>query len=166
MRLRIKCMVFDGNQNKETIVINESGLYSLILSSKLESAKRFKHWVTSEVLPSIRKHGMYAVDELLENPDLLIKVATELKDERQRRAIAEKQCEELRQELDYSKEWYSIKRVAALNGVRWKTFDWKKLKEMSVILGIGIKKIFDANYGEVNTYHKDVWEKVYPDYEI
>jgi len=42
-------MIFDGNQNKETIIINESGLYSLILSSKLPSAKEFKHWVTSEV---------------------------------------------------------------------------------------------------------------------
>ena len=63
---RTKGMVFDGNQRKETILINESGLYSLILSSKLESAKRFKHWVTSEVLPSIRRHGAYMTDALLE----------------------------------------------------------------------------------------------------
>ena len=56
---RHKTMVFDGNQNKETIVINESGLYSLILSSKLPSAKKFKRWVTSEVLPQIRKTGSY-----------------------------------------------------------------------------------------------------------
>ena len=56
---RRKEMVFDGNQNKETILINESGLYALIFGSKLESAKRFKHWVTSEVLPSIRKTGGY-----------------------------------------------------------------------------------------------------------
>lgn len=58
---RCKSMVFDGNQKKETIVINESGLYSLILSSKLPAAKKFKRWVTAEVLPSIRKHGAYAV---------------------------------------------------------------------------------------------------------
>ena len=51
---RCKSMVFDGNQKKETIVINESGLYSLILSSKLPAAKKFKRWVTAEVLPSIR----------------------------------------------------------------------------------------------------------------
>ena len=56
----------------KTAVINESGLYSLILSSKLPNAKRFKHWVTAEVLPSIRKHGVYAIDEVLENPDMLI----------------------------------------------------------------------------------------------
>ena len=58
---RHKVMLFDGNQNKETIIINESGLYSLILSSKLPTAKRFKRWVTSEVLPAIRKTGTYAV---------------------------------------------------------------------------------------------------------
>ena len=56
---RNKMMLFDGKQNKESIIINESGLYSLILCSKLPSAKKFKHWVTSEVLPSIRKHGGY-----------------------------------------------------------------------------------------------------------
>lgn len=81
--------------NNETLVslgqrggwlINESGLYSLVLSSKLPGAKRFKRWVTSEVLPSIRKHGMYAKDELLNNPDLLIAVAQELKEERQKNA--------------------------------------------------------------------------------
>lgn len=56
---RHKIMIFDGNQDKETIVINESGLYSLVLSSKLPTAKRFKRWVTSEVLPAIRKTGGY-----------------------------------------------------------------------------------------------------------
>lgn len=67
---------------QKTPIINESGLYSLILSSKLPTAKRFKRWVTSEVLPSIRKHGMYATDELLNNPDLAIKTFTALKEER------------------------------------------------------------------------------------
>lgn len=66
------------------ILINESGLYSLVLSSKLPSAKKFKRWVTSEVLPSIRKHGMYAIDELVDNPDLAIQALTALKDEREK----------------------------------------------------------------------------------
>lgn len=60
---RVKEMIFDGNQNKETILINESGLYTLIFGSKLESAKRFKHWVTSEVLPAIRKTGSYEMEQ-------------------------------------------------------------------------------------------------------
>ena len=56
-----KCYTLGGNQ--EMTVINESGLYSLILSSKLESAKRFKRWVTSEVLPAIRKNGRYELEQ-------------------------------------------------------------------------------------------------------
>ena len=66
-------------------LINESGMYSLIMGSKLDKAKKFKKWVTSKVLPDIRKTGMYATDELLNNPDLLIQVATQLKEERQAR---------------------------------------------------------------------------------
>ena len=65
-------------------IINESGLYALIFGSKLESAKRFKHWVTSEVLPTIRKHGVYAVDELLNNPEMAIEAFTALKEEREK----------------------------------------------------------------------------------
>lgn len=87
-------------------------------------------------------------------------------DEVERRQIAEQENERLQQELDYSKYWYSIKRVAAINGVDWKTFNWRKLKEKSIELGYGVKKIFDANYGEVNTYHRDAWEATYPEYEI
>ena len=68
-------------------LINESGLYALIFGSRLESAKRFKHWVTSEVLPAIRKHGAYAVDELLNNPDMAIKAFTALKEERERNKL-------------------------------------------------------------------------------
>jgi prophage antirepressor-like protein len=77
---------------QKTPVINESGLYSLVLSSKLPEAKKFKRWVTSEVLPSIRKNGMFAVDELLDNPDLLIATATKLKEERIARLEAEKKA--------------------------------------------------------------------------
>lgn len=65
--------------------INESGLYSLVLSSKLPTAKKFKRWVTAEVLPAIRRHGMYATDELINNPDFAIQAFTALKEERERR---------------------------------------------------------------------------------
>lgn len=78
---------------QQTIFINESGLYSLVLSSKLESAKRFKRWVTSEVLPSIRKHGAYLTPETLEqtmqDPDFLIGILNGLKEEQQKRRAAE-----------------------------------------------------------------------------
>ena len=78
---------------QETILINESGLYSLILSSRLPTAKQFKRWVTAEVLPSIRKHGMYAVDQLISNPDLAIQAFTALKKEREQRKALESQIE-------------------------------------------------------------------------
>lgn len=78
----------------------------------------------------------------------------------------EEEKERLQLELDRSKDWYSIKRVAALNGVSWKTFDWRRLKRIGNQMGYEVRKIFDANYGEVNVYHKDVWEAAYPRYEI
>lgn len=78
--------------------VNESGLYSLIFGSKLDSAKAFKRWVTSEVLPTIRKHGVYAtpqtIDNLLADPDNAIKVFQTLKEERQLRQIAEAKIKE------------------------------------------------------------------------
>lgn len=75
----------------KTVLINESGLYSLILSSKMPNAKKFKHWVTADVLPSIRKHGAYMTQETLEaaimNPDMMIKLCTALKDEQNRNKV-------------------------------------------------------------------------------
>jgi prophage antirepressor len=82
-----ECDTLGGSQ--ELTVINESGLYSLILSSKLPNAKAFKRWVTSEVLPAIRKHGLYATDELLDNPDLIIQMASKLKEEKEARKALE-----------------------------------------------------------------------------
>lgn len=85
-----------AGQRREVTVINESGLYALIFGSKLESAKRFKLWVTSEVLPSIRKHGVYAVDELLDNPDMAIKAFTALKEEREKNKILQADNERMK----------------------------------------------------------------------
>lgn len=100
-----------------TVIINESGLYSLILKSKLPSAKKFKRWVTNEVLPQIRKHGMYATDELLDNPDLLIEVATKLKEERTLRLIAEQQVKELKPKADYCDRILSNKGLVTITSI-------------------------------------------------
>ena len=85
-----------AGQRRDVTVINESGLYSLILVSKLESAKKFKHWVTSEVLPSIRKHGMYAVDDLLNDPDMAIKAFTALKEEREKNRLLQEDVKRMK----------------------------------------------------------------------
>lgn len=83
---------------QETTIINESGLYSLVLSSKLPTAKKFKRWVTSEVIPSIRKHGAYMtpdkLEEVLLKPDTLIQLAQNLKDEQEKRRALEVKVEE------------------------------------------------------------------------
>lgn len=84
-------------------LINESGLYSLVLSSKLPTAKAFKRWVTSEVLPTIRKHGAYMSEQTIErtltDPDYLIRLATQLKKEKEARVKAEAQLEEAKPKL-------------------------------------------------------------------
>ena len=86
-----------SGQNRNMYVINESGLYSLIISSKLPTAKKFKRWVTSEVLPSIRKHGMYATDELIANPDIAIAAFQALKEEREQRQLLQFECNKQKQ---------------------------------------------------------------------
>lgn len=90
---------FDGSgQNRQMTIINESGLYSLVLSSKLPTAKKFKRWVTNEVIPSIRKHGAYMtpdkLEEVLLKPDTLIQLAQNLKAEQEKRRALEVKMEE------------------------------------------------------------------------
>lgn len=84
-------------RTQQTTVINESGLYSLILSSKLPRAKEFKRWVTSEVLPAVRKHGAYmtpaVIEETLLDPDYIIRLATTLKREREKNKELENKIE-------------------------------------------------------------------------
>lgn len=93
--------------SQQMTVINESGLYSLILSSKLPSAKEFKHWVTSDVLPSVRKHGAYMTTKTIENvltsPDFIIQLATQLKNEQEARKAAENKIEEQQLQLEEQK---------------------------------------------------------------
>ena len=86
-------------------LINESGLYSLILSSKLPKAKEFKRWVTSEILPSIRKHGAYmtpeTIEEALTNPDFIIKLATSLKEEQEKNKQLQLENKKMKPKADY-----------------------------------------------------------------
>lgn len=86
-----KCDTLGGVQ--DLTIINESGLYSLVFASKLPKAKQFKHWVTSEVLPTLRKHQVYATPEMaekiLQDPDTIIRILQEIKSEREKRIAAE-----------------------------------------------------------------------------
>jgi prophage antirepressor-like protein len=84
--------------NQSLVYVNESNLYKVIFQSRKPEAEKFTDWVTSEVLPSIRKHGMYAKDELLDNPDLMIEVITQLKKEREEKKLLQTENKLLSQE--------------------------------------------------------------------
>lgn len=150
-------------------IINESGLYSLIFSSKLESAKRFKRWVTSEVLPAIRKHGLYATDNVIEqtiqNPDYIIHVLTEFKKEREGRLVAEQQVNELKPKATYydlvlqNKSLLSVSKIAKDYGM-----SARSLNKLLHSLGVQYKqgdiwllyaKYQDKGYTHTSTYALD-----------
>lgn len=135
-------------RQQNTTIINESGLYSVILRSDKPQAKPFRKWVTSEILPSIRKHGAYMTPETLEaailNPDYLIQLATALKDEQMKRkaleaetAVQKQQIAELQPKASYydvvlnCKDLLSITEIAKDYG---KSGTWlnKKLHELGV----------------------------------
>ena len=83
----------DGGE-QEVKVIPEGDIYRLVIKSQLPKAEEFEHWIFDDVIPTIRKHGMYAKQELLDNPDLLIAVATQLKEERQKNLLLEQKIKE------------------------------------------------------------------------
>lgn len=101
--------VWTPSGEQQMTVITESGLYSAILRSRVEKAAEFRRWVTREVLPSVRRHGAYMTDttieQILTDPDTLIKLATDLKAERERRAAAESQVQEL---APAARSWESL----------------------------------------------------------
>lgn len=151
-----------GNPNQT--VINESGLYSLILGSKLPQAKEFKHWVTSEVLPTIRKHGAYMTDEKIEevllNPDTIIKLATELKTERERRSIAEQRVNELTPKASYydlvlsNESLVTITQIAKDYGMSGQAMN-HKLHDLGVIYKQGNTWLLYSKYQRTGWTHSE-----------
>lgn len=112
--------IHDGSSgNPNLTVINESGVYALVFSSKLPKAKQFKHWVTSEVLPTIRKHGAYMTPDTLEkallNPDGMIKVLQALKVEQDKRKALETKIEEQKPKVVFA-EAVSTSKTSILIG--------------------------------------------------
>lgn len=144
-----------SNYKSKTVIINESGMYSLVLSSKLPQAKEFKRWVTSEVLPTIRKHGAYAtetkLEEMLNDPQTMITTLQRLKEEQdvrkalqievdkqtEGRLIAEQQVAELKPKADYTdkilrnKSLMTVEKIAKDYGMSARALN-KKLHELHV----------------------------------
>lgn len=101
------------------------------------------------------------LEAMIANPDLVIGMATQLKQLRAENETKTRLLVEKAEQLDESKEWYSIKRWAQIHRRNWRSYNWRKLKAVSYELGYAVKKIFDANYTEVNLYHRAVFEAVY-----
>lgn len=118
---------------QEMVTINESGLYGLVFGSELKSAKEFKKWVTKEVLPTIRKNGMYATNELLDNPDFLIEVATRLKEEREIRKALEIKAEQDKPKIDFFDAVADSKTAIAIGDVA----------KVLAVKGVGRNNLFE-----------------------
>lgn len=101
------------------------------------------------------------LEELIDNPDLVIAYATKIKQLREENTITTRLLAEKTEQLDESKDWYSIKRWAKHHHKNWRNYSWRKLKAVSHELGYEVKKIFDSNFDEVNIYHRVVFEAVY-----
>lgn len=159
---------------QEMTIINESGLYSLVMGSKLPTAKQFKHWITGEVIPSIRKYGAYLtpekVEEVLLNPDTLIKLATELKAEREARKNAELEAAsakqvigELKPKADYTDRILSSKgtvpttAIAKDYGMSAKALN-QKLHELRVIYRMGSQWLLYAKYQAKGYTHSKTFD--------
>jgi prophage antirepressor-like protein len=170
-----------GEVEQQVNAVNESGLYSLILGSRKPEAKPFKKWVTSEVLPSIRKTGGYSLSQsfqlpktfpealrlaaaMMEERDEAIRTKAEIGSRREATAMntasqATKRANQLEVELDRSKQYCTVKRMEMLQ--HGQKFSWRLLKSTGIAMGVEPIDVFDANYGTVKAYHADVWKEAY-----
>ena len=135
----------------------ENMVYRLGFKANNEAAVRFQSILADDVLPSIRKTGSYTMS----TPKTYSEALRQLADEVEAKEKAQLLLAEKSEQLDESKEWYSIKRWAKLHRRNWRSYSWRKLKAVSHELGYEVKKIFDGNYDEVNIYYKVVFEAVY-----
>ena len=158
--------------NRGMTVINESGLYSLIIGSKLPDAKKFKRWVTSEVLPTIRKHGAYMtpdkIDEILSDPDTIIKLATQLKTEREGRLVAEQRVNELTPKASYydlvlqNKTLVTITQIAKDYGMSGQELN-RKLHELGIIYRQGKTWLLYSKYQRTGWTQSETFMAPKPD---
>jgi len=180
----------NGGKQK-MLFISEGDIYRLIINSQLPEAEKFEKWIFDEVIPSIRKHGMYATENTIENmianPDFAIQLLQELKKEKEEKKLIEQQ----RDEAIRTKAMISDKKTAtALGQVGGLTAENNKLKkQLKIIKGyatilaiqqktgntypygplkryceknnLTIEKVPDARYKEVNSYPKEAWKAVY-----
>lgn len=153
------------NKSIEITVIPESDIYRLIMGSKLPSAQKFESWVTEEVLPTIQKHGVYMTNEIIEeiltSPDFLIQLATQLKEEKEARILAEETLKEQKPLVDFaahvsdSTNLISMGKMAKLlknehiNIGRNRLFDWLRKKGILMLDNTPYQRFIDNGYFRV-----------------
>ncbi|MCH3911466.1 MAG: phage antirepressor [Limosilactobacillus oris] len=169
---KLRVRIDHAGQNREMTAINESGLYDLIFDASRQSknpevrenARKFRHWVTSEVLPTIRKHGAYMtpakIEEVLTDPDTIIQLATQLKQEREGRLIAEQKVNELTPKATYydkvlsDKSLVTITQIAKDYGMSGRAMN-RKLHELKVIYKQGQTWLLYAKYQKTGWTHSE-----------
>lgn len=153
-----------GHKIKRGDFITEPQFYKLAIKANNQVAEKFQNWVTSEVLPSIRKHGAYLTDKKLEevllNPDTIIKLATELKTERERRSIAEQRVNELTPKASYydlvlsNKSLVTITQIAKDYGMSGQAMN-HKLHDLGVIYKQGDTWLLYSKYQRTGWTHSE-----------
>jgi len=129
--------------------VNESGLYQVIFQSRKPEVKKFKKWVTSEVLPAIRKYGLYATDEVIEktlnNPDFMISILQKLKEEKEAREKAEEKIVI----LTHTNKLYTSTEIAKELGFKSAIAFNRKLKELGVQFKVNGTWVLSAKYANL-----------------
>lgn len=127
--------------NRGLTIINESGLYSLILSSKLKSAKTFKSWITHDVIPSIRKHGAYmtrsVLEQLMEDPNGIVLLAQQLLAEREEKLAVQSKLEAAQPKADYYDAFVSEDSTTSIRNTA---------KELGVPQNIFVRALIASGY--------------------
>lgn len=148
---------------QNTTVINESGIYALVFGSKLESAKRFKRWITSEVLPQIRKTGSYGSMSQLEI--LQISVNRLVEQEKRLKSMESRIDEIEAKTITSPTEYYTIAGFASIRkqrvDINRAVLLGRKASKLSREYGYEVGKTSDPRYGTVNTYHIDILNEVF-----
>ena len=141
-------------QMKSMKFISEGNIYRLIAKSQMPRADEFERWIFDNIVPSVTNTGSYYAQVRLPNFNNPAESARAWADEYERNQALKPQPNE-------SNEWYSIKRWAKENGVNWKKISRMKMKVISCKLGYEIKKIFDDNHCQVNTYNVNVFKEYF-----
>lgn len=141
-------------QNKELpmYVITKDGFSFLVMGYTGKKAGLFKE----EYIKAF--NTMERSLKEIKTPQTYAEALRRLADEVEAKEQIQYQLEQKTEQLDESKEWYSIKRWAKEHNMNWRSINWRRMKALSYGLGYEIKKIFDANYGQVNIYHINVFK--------